>query len=157
MQNCILPTLLFLLLTLTSLAARVDTVSVESPSMRKAIKCVVITPDRHYTATNERFPVVYLLHGFGGTYREWIGMTPELTTYADRYNVIIACPDGENSWYFDSQVKPTVRYETYMTAELLPYLDTLGGTYPMLPAASLSRFGQLLGLLEQQLQLLVVG
>lgn len=34
------------------------------------------------------------------------------------------------------------------TALLLPYLDTLGGAYPLLPPAALSRFGQVLGLLE---------
>ena len=34
------------------------------------------------------------------------------------------------------------------TALLLPYLDTLGGAYPLLPPATLSRFGQVLGLLE---------
>ncbi|RYJ01333.1 MAG: hypothetical protein EON47_11115 [Acetobacteraceae bacterium] len=34
------------------------------------------------------------------------------------------------------------------TALLLPYLDTLGGAYPLLPPAALSRFGQVLGLVE---------
>ena len=34
------------------------------------------------------------------------------------------------------------------TALLLPYLDTLGGSYPLLPPAALSRCGQVLGLLE---------
>ncbi|MFC7689402.1 glutathione S-transferase family protein [Paeniroseomonas aquatica] len=34
------------------------------------------------------------------------------------------------------------------TALILPYLDTLGGAYPLLPPATLSRCGQVLGLLE---------
>ncbi len=55
---------------------------------------------------------------------------PELTTYADRYNVLIVCPDGQNSWYLDSPVKPTVRYETFMTAELLPFVDKRYRTQP---------------------------
>ncbi|MBO0935698.1 esterase family protein [Fibrella sp. HMF5335] len=122
--------LIALFLSLTAVAGKVDTVSVESASMRKAIKCLVITPDRYASASAERFPVVYLLHGFGGTYRDWIGMAPELSNYADRYNVIIACPDGQNSWYLDSPVKPTVRFETFMTAELLPFLDRQYRTQP---------------------------
>ncbi|MDB5374885.1 MAG: hypothetical protein JWP04_3527 [Belnapia sp.] len=34
------------------------------------------------------------------------------------------------------------------TALILPYLDTLGGAYPLLPPAALARCGQVLGLLE---------
>ncbi|WP_229376235.1 alpha/beta hydrolase [Fibrella aquatilis] len=92
--------------------------------MNRTVKCVVITPDRYASAPADRFPVVYLLHGFGGSHRDWIGNLPELATYADRYGIIIACPDAQNSWYLDSPINPVMRYETFMTTELIPYLDT---------------------------------
>jgi len=114
---------IYLLVSLSVWAGRVDTIQVDSKAMQRPIKCVIVTPDRYTTATSERFPVVYLLHGHSGNYRDWISKVPELTTFADRYGVIIVCPDGQNSWYFDSPVNPAVRFETFMTGELLPYLD----------------------------------
>ena len=43
---------------------------------------------------------------------------------ADDYNLIIVCPDGGfSSWYFDSPVDPTIKYETYITKELIDYID----------------------------------
>ncbi|WP_128547891.1 alpha/beta hydrolase [Larkinella soli] len=110
-------------------AGRVDTVQVESPAMRRAVSCVVISPDRHSASSTDRFPVVYLLHGYGGNHRDWITKVPELTTLADRYGVLIVCPDGRNSWYFDSPLDPAVRYETFMTRELPAFVDA---RYPTL-------------------------
>lgn len=130
MLNRLLCTFLYLFFTLTAVAGKIDTVSVDSPSMHKAINCLIVVPDKHAMAPAEQFSVIYLLHGFGGNQRDWIGNVPELTTYADRYNVIIVCPDGQNSWYLDSPVKPTVRFETFMTAELLPYVDSHYHTQP---------------------------
>ncbi len=114
---------LFLLSCFPVWAGNVDTIQVESPAMHKSIKCVVVTPDRYASASTERFPVLYLLHGHSGNYRDWISKVPELTTYADRYGLIIVCPDGQNSWYLDSPVNPAVRFETFITAELIPKID----------------------------------
>jgi S-formylglutathione hydrolase FrmB len=38
--------------------------------------------------------------------------------------MIIVCPDGKNSWYWDSPVNPAMRYETYMIKELVAYIDS---------------------------------
>ncbi|MBS1755150.1 MAG: alpha/beta hydrolase family protein [Ferruginibacter sp.] len=105
-------------------AGTVDTVSVYSNSMHKAINCVVIKPDA-YNGTDKRFPVVYLLHGYSGNYSNWITKVPALKTHADTYNILIVCPDGNySSWYFDSPVDSTYRYETYITSEVVQYIDT---------------------------------
>jgi len=107
-----------------ALAGRVDTVAVESRAMHRPLKCVVITPSQYQTAASERFPVVYLLHGYSGNHRDWITKVPELTTLVDRYGVIIVCPDGANSWYIDSPLNPELRYETFMAGELPTYIDS---------------------------------
>ena len=70
-------------------AQSVDTVAVWSQSMKKNVKNVVITPANYKTAKNERFPVVYLLHGAGGNYSNWIKKTPFLPELASRYGMII--------------------------------------------------------------------
>lgn len=106
-----------------SFAAKVDTVETFSPSMNKKIKAVIITPDSY--SNGKEFPVVYLLHGAGGSYANWLTITNKLTDYADQYNMIIACPDGsKTSWYFDSPIDKTYQYETYVAGELVKWIDT---------------------------------
>lgn len=103
-------------------AAVVDTVKMYSPSMKKEIKAVVIKPDTY--DSKKTFPVVYLLHGHGGNYEDWIGKAPEISHCADQLGLMIVCPDGGfNSWYFDSPENPDIRYETYISKELVPWID----------------------------------
>lgn len=91
--------------------------------MRKDIKAVVITPDA-YTG-DQRFPVVYLLHGYSGNYRNWVTKIPELQEYADRFGQIIVCPDGNfRSWYLDSPKNEDSKYETYISSELVDWIDS---------------------------------
>ncbi len=104
-------------------AGTVDTVTIYSKSMHRSIKAVVIKPDSYQTGS-KRFPVVYLLHGYDGWYSNWIIRAPELKNYADSNQVIIVCPDGAtNSWYFDSPVDSTYRYETYIGKEVVGFID----------------------------------
>lgn len=115
--------LFFISLTLSGYASKVDTLLVYSKSMSKTIKNVVITPDS-YKTTNQRYSVVYLLHGAGGDHTAWLGKAPDIKKYADLYNVIIVCPDGhKTSWYFDSPIDATMRYETYISKELVSEID----------------------------------
>lgn len=105
-------------------AAEVDTVVVFSTSMQKRIKCVVIKPAA-YKKKNLRFPTVYLLHGHGGWYSNWILRAPELKDYSDMFGVLIVCPDGDNaSWYFDSPVNLKMKYETHISNEVPHYIDS---------------------------------
>jgi S-formylglutathione hydrolase FrmB len=106
----------------TAKAAIVDTVDIYSKSMHRSKKCVVILP---FTVGQKPIPVpvVYLLHGYGGSYSNWIRRVPELKTYADRYQVMLVCPDGDtSSWYLDSPVEPSMKYETYITTEVQEYI-----------------------------------
>jgi S-formylglutathione hydrolase FrmB len=115
--------ILALLFSLASQAAVVDTVSIYSASMKKEIKCVVIRPGKKKTRTVP-LPVVYLLHGYSGNYRNWITLVPELKKYSDEFGMIIVCPDGHySSWYFDSPIDSTMRYETFVAVEVPDYID----------------------------------
>lgn len=122
----ILPLVLLLLALLSprsySVAAFSDTVSIYSNAMHKDYKCVVIRPDT--VKAGQSFPVVYLLHGHGGWYANWLLRVPELKTWADAYQLMIVCPDGGyNSWYLDSPVDPAVKFETYISKEVPEYID----------------------------------
>jgi len=126
--------LLILILTLTCIintfSANVDTVIVQSNCMDKSIPNLVITPD-NYSKQKEGFPVLYLLHGAGNDFTEWLSHAPNLKDYSDKYNFIIVCPDaGRTSWYFDSPVDPKMKYETYVSRELVQYIDSIYNTIP---------------------------
>jgi S-formylglutathione hydrolase FrmB len=123
-MNRLFFSVLFLIIRINSLhAATVDTVSIYSDAMHKSFNCVVIRPDVKQRRSIS-FPVVYLLHGYSGKYSNWIMKVPELKKYADDFKLIIVCPDGHySSWYFDSPVDSTMRYETYITKEVPAYID----------------------------------
>jgi len=110
--------------------ARIDTLWVYSESMQKEIGTTIILPD-NYDSTSWHYPVVYLLHGAGGDYGNWLRRVPLLEQYASDHQFILACPDGGlTSWYLDSPIDSTYRYETYITSELLPTVDSLYRTQP---------------------------
>ncbi len=102
-------------------ASKVDTVVTYSNAMKKEIKAVIVTPDSYSKAKN--YPVVYLLHGYSGNYAGWVKSKTVLES-ADRYDQIIVCADGGyGSWYWDSPVDPAFKYETYVSKELVAWVD----------------------------------
>lgn len=114
--------ILFFAIAQFSFAASVDTVTTYSEAMKKNIKAVVITPDSYKNGA--AYPVVYLLHGYSGNYADWITKAPSVRSAADTYQVILVCPDGGySSWYFDSPVDKTSKYETYVSGELVKWID----------------------------------
>jgi S-formylglutathione hydrolase FrmB len=109
-------------LSLVVSAAKVDTVATYSTVMNKEIKAAVVTPDSY--STGQALPVVYLLHGYGGNYSNWLTNVKEINGLSDQYRLMIVCPDGNiGSWYFDSPIDKNYRYETYIIQELIPWID----------------------------------
>jgi S-formylglutathione hydrolase FrmB len=111
-------------------AADVDTINIPSGSMHRSYKCVVVTPST-YKNGMQRFPVVYLLHGYAGNYANWITKVPVLRELADAYQCMLVCPDGAfSSWYIDSPVDSAIRFETYIGKEIPAYIDQHYQTLP---------------------------
>ncbi len=103
---------------LPALAGTVDTVAVYSAAMAKNVTVVVVVPDE-----SGPHPTVYLLHGYSGGAFDWTRHT-DLGALADRYGVVIVCPDGStNSWYLDSPRDPKSRYETFVAEELPAFVE----------------------------------
>ncbi|WP_069658871.1 alpha/beta hydrolase [Arcticibacter eurypsychrophilus] len=114
--------LLLLLFIHAAFAGKVDTVKTFSSAMNKTIKAVVIRPDSY--AKNKVYPVFYLLHGYGGNYASWVNSVPQIVQASDTYQMIIVCADGGiGSWYFDSPLDPQWKYETYVSKELVSWVD----------------------------------
>lgn len=104
-------------------AYKIDTLFVQSDAMHKVIPNLVILPDS-YKHQKEGFSVVYLLHGAGGDYTSWSEKAENMKRLSDIHNIIIVCPDGgRTSWYFDSPIDASIRYETYISKELITHVD----------------------------------
>ncbi|WP_339884931.1 alpha/beta hydrolase family protein [Polaribacter vadi] len=115
--------LVFVSLSCILFASKIDTLEIYSDSMKKNIKNLVITPDS-YSGKADSYSVVYLLHGAGGNFKDCLKKMPDIKKYADDYNVIIVCPDGaKTSWYFDSPIDAAMKYETYVSKELVSVID----------------------------------
>ncbi len=102
---------------------KVDTVEVYSTAMDKKVKNAIILPDGYDGVSDKKYPVLYLLHGYSGNHGSWLKIKPDLTRLASFYKMIIVCPDGRNSWYWDSPNDPKMQYETFVSKELVSYLD----------------------------------
>lgn len=104
----------------------VDTIEVFSPKMGRNIKNVVILPAGYDKVNKDKqYPVLYLLHGYGGKYNTWVTFTKKsLPEEASKWDMIVVCPDGQDSWYWDSPIDPKSQFDTYVSSELVKYIDT---------------------------------
>jgi len=75
----------------------VTTVEFHSPAVDRTMKYnIVLPPD--YESSDERYPVLYLLHGMGQNYTTWSRLGAPF--YAREIGrLIVVMPDGGNSWY----------------------------------------------------------
>ncbi|BAP29085.1 putative esterase [Chryseobacterium sp. StRB126] len=71
----------------------------------------------------EKYPLVYLLHGYSENYRQW-SQTTDLQKLSDRYKMIIVCPDGFVTWYINSPYDKGSQAEDFFFKELVPKLHT---------------------------------
>jgi S-formylglutathione hydrolase FrmB len=118
--------LLFFLPTFAFAQAKVDTLEIYSPVMKKNLKAAVTTPSS-YSSSSKNYPVLYLLHGGSGAFNDWHKKVTEpglVNQLADQYNLIIVTPSvGPASYYYDSPMMDSVQYETYIIKELIPEID----------------------------------
>lgn len=119
--------LFVLSICISAQAAIVDTIQIKSKKMNRNIPCVIISPDKQ---TGKTYPTLYLLHGYGGNHKTWIGIKPNLPQLVDEYGIIVVCPNGENSWYWDSPINSNSQFETFVSDELIKYIDK---NYPSIP------------------------
>ncbi|MDE5838711.1 MAG: esterase family protein [Paramuribaculum sp.] len=110
--------------TSVSTSLQSDTITVSGKYLDVPMKVTVVVPDS-YLAEGDTvsYPVLYLLNGYGGSYKNW-GMIAPLAQYANDYGCIIVCPSGMNSWYWDSPEKPGMQMESFIIKELIPHIDS---------------------------------
>jgi S-formylglutathione hydrolase FrmB len=113
--------LLVLLLSASALIAqplvRLD--SLFSPSVGKTMRYTVIIPQNY--DPHRQYPLLYLLHGYGGGHTDWTART-KLLTYLSDIPLIVVMPDAGNSWYLNSPVRTSQRFEDYIVNDLRDHL-----------------------------------
>lgn len=118
-----------------------------------------------YESNSDRYPVIYLLHGWGATEDTWVGETLDLAGTAGKLKLqaIVVMPDGDRSFYANS-ISPidyescisdaspkrnkkekreafcvrTPRYEDYIVADVIPHIDKTYRTIATRDARALS-------------------
>jgi putative tributyrin esterase len=76
----------------------------------------------------KRFPVVYLLHGCGGSFRDWMGDS-DVGAYAIK-GLILVTVDGDCSYYMNAALDARARYEEYFVHDVLGDVES---RFPVLP------------------------
>jgi S-formylglutathione hydrolase FrmB len=101
----------------------VKTTEFASEAVGRTMKYNIVLPEK-YEHSTDRYPVLYLLHGFSSNYRAWARLgVPE---YARRYDLIVVMPDVGNSWYVNwmtSEDGQKNRWEDYIIKDLIGHID----------------------------------
>jgi putative tributyrin esterase len=92
-----------------------------SASLQRKMPYDVVLP-AGYVTSGERYPVLYLLHGWEGDQTNWVKMT-HLVEYASAYKLIIVTPRADNSWYVNSASRPEERYADSIEMDLPKEID----------------------------------
>jgi enterochelin esterase family protein len=87
-------------------------------------------PDAYRAEPERKFPVVYLLHGYGGNDREWIelggvdAVLDRMIASGEIPPVIAVMPYAARSWYVDSgAMGGPGNYESAIAADLIEHVD----------------------------------
>lgn len=88
--------------------------SFHSSALGRTMKYRVLVP-QGYEAAERRYPVLYLLHGLTGDYKDWTTRT-NIAEYTRTLPLIVVMPDGENQWYTNATEGP--KFEDYITTDL---------------------------------------
>lgn len=129
-QKALISTLIcFWLLFISEITfgADVDTLRFHSEAMQKEMPAAVVVPDS-YDENRSDYPVLYLLHGGSGNFRDWLTNVPDtllVHKMADQYNIIIVLPEGGAlSYYFDSPTMEESQYMSYISKDLREEVDS---------------------------------
>jgi len=106
---------------------RAEEATFHSSSLDRDMHYLVLLP-RDYNS-GHRFPVLYLLHGLYGDYKNWDTRTG-LERYASPVPFIIVMPDADNSWYTNSATVPRDKFEDYIAKDLISEIDAKYRTIP---------------------------
>ena len=102
----------------------VETIVFDAPSVGRSMRFSLVLP-KDYGQSEKRYPVLYLLHGYGGYHEGWI--QDGAAEYAAAYDLIVVVPDAGNSWYVNWAVSENGEknnWEDYIVKDVVGYVDS---------------------------------
>jgi S-formylglutathione hydrolase FrmB len=118
----------------TSLDARAVQLTFYSAAMAGVVHADVLLPSGYTTA--RRYPVLYLLHGGGGSFGDWITMGDAEHIVGGLPLIVVMPEGGPDGWYSDwygtvpGTAGPAPAWETFHIGELIPWIDAHYSTIP---------------------------
>ncbi len=91
-----------------------------SPALNRNMPYRVYLPAK--LIPGKKLPVVYLLHGSGGSYRNWSNYS-DVGHYAAQ-GLILVMADGGSSYYVNAALKPEDKYEDYLVHDLISDVES---------------------------------
>lgn len=101
-------------------------ITFHSASLDRAITYRVIMPAK--TPPAQKLAVVYLLHGGGGSYRDWSNYS-DVARYAEQ-GYLLVMPEGDYSYYTNSAERPQDKYEDYIVKDFIADVEA---RFPAIP------------------------
>lgn len=92
--------------------------SLYSSSINAQKKFYILVPEK----ADGPLPILYLLHGGWGDYKDWTERT-NLQEIVKDLPIIIVMPDAGNSFYVNSVANPEQRYTDYILDDLSDYVE----------------------------------
>jgi S-formylglutathione hydrolase FrmB len=120
---------LVLLLLHAGSAGTIRTEAFNSSILQKSMAYDIYVPNSYANATR-RYPVIYLLHWYGGNKENW-GATG-IQSLVDTIEAIAVVPSDAStaSWWMDSSKNPSQRLCTFLVQDLKRHIDSLYQTDP---------------------------
>lgn len=94
-------------------------VSFRSAALNRDMPYRVILPTN--LSAERKLPVVYLLHGGGGGFRDWSNYS-DVAHFAES-GFLLVMPEGGSSYYTNAVDPPQDRYEDYIVKDLIPDVE----------------------------------
>lgn len=101
-----------------------ETIVINAPSVGREMRFSLVLPKGYHTS-QKRYPVLYMLHGYGGYHLGWID--DGIADHAAAYDLIIVVPDAGNSWYANWKVSEDGKknnWEDYIIKDIVGYVDS---------------------------------
>jgi len=121
-------------------------IAFESSAVDRTMRYDVLVPAGYHEST-EHYPVLYLLHGWGGDLTVW-REDNRADFYAGLFGgLIVVMPDAGNSWYVNwaaSSDGRKNRWEDYLVRDLIPHVYLDCGTDDTLMVLTRELAGRLL-------------
>jgi len=95
-------------------------ITFHSAALNRDMQYRVVLPA--HVAPGQKLPVVYLLHGGGGGFRDWTNDS-DVARFAES-GMVLVMPEGGSSYYTNAVDPPQDRYEDYIATDVMADVES---------------------------------